>query len=108
MLSVFGSETLVELKNCIHLAELERLDGVGLHFYPKMRIEDLGNLLSYAKFNLITTDWEDIVVYYPSMIDLLDDIYLMGEANCLKKLRSSLTRNVTLAANSIYKGNFHA
>lgn len=106
MVSAFGSESLYQLRQALQLAEVERYGGIGLHIHPMMRMEDLGNLYSSTKFNLITVDYEDITISYPSMIDVMDDLSLMGESNVLLKTRHALGRKTLLAADSIYRGNF--
>ena len=37
------------------------------------------------------------------MIDLLDDLFLMGESNALIKRKEYLRKDISIAANSIYK-----
>lgn len=44
---------------------------------------DVSNLLSRAGFTLTTVDIDDIVVSYPSMFELLDDLRNMGESNAV-------------------------
>lgn len=53
--SMFGEGTLQELRNCLILAEQERLSGVGPHISPFASISDMGNLIGKAGFSLTTS-----------------------------------------------------
>ena len=44
---------------------------------------DISNLMSRAGFNLLTVDVDDIIIRYPSMWELLDDLRDMGENNAI-------------------------
>ncbi len=105
--SVFGLDSLCELRECLQLAEVERIGGFSPHISPMMRIEDLGNLLSKTGFNLITVDYESINVKYPGIMDLLDDLFLMGEsASLAEPSRTCLGKETLMAADALYRGKF--
>ena len=44
---------------------------------------DVGSLLARAGFNLTTIDMDEIVINYPSMFELLEDLQAMGEQNAV-------------------------
>ena len=44
---------------------------------------DISNLMSRAGFNLLTVDVDEIIIGYPSMWELLDDLRDMGENNAI-------------------------
>lgn len=44
---------------------------------------DISNLLGRAGFTLLTVDIDEIVVAYPSMWELMDDLRSMGESNAI-------------------------
>jgi hypothetical protein len=44
---------------------------------------DISNLMSRAGFNLLTVDVDEIIIRYPSMWELLDDLRDMGESNAI-------------------------
>ena len=46
---------------------------------------DISSLLSRAGFVMTTVDSEDIVINYPSIFELMEDLKLMGESNCIIK-----------------------
>ncbi|KNE65184.1 hypothetical protein AMAG_10836 [Allomyces macrogynus ATCC 38327] len=54
-------------------------------------------------FELRTVDVDEIVVDYPSMFKLIDDLHAMGESNVVLQRRSFLHRDTLLAASSIYQ-----
>ncbi len=63
----------------------------------------MGNLLSRAKFTLTTVDLDEIVIHYPSMFELMQDLQWMGENNALQLDHRKLSRQSLLAASAIYK-----
>ena len=91
------------------MAEIERTGGVSPHISPMTHVSDLGNLLSRAGFTLTTgcsfnvVDVDDIVVNYPTIFELMDDLSKMGESNCLIERKPYTSRDVFMAASAIYK-----
>lgn len=69
---------------------------------------DAPSLLSRAGLTLTTVDIEDFVVNYPSMWELMADLRDMGESNAILGRRPWVSRDVLLAAESIYKGVLHS
>lgn len=113
--SMFGGDTLYELRSSLQLAELERRGGLSPHVSPMVQAVDVANLLQSAGFNLITVDSDELVVAYPSMFELMQDIQNMGEGNVNVSSERHLSRKVIAAAASIYKemygnedGSIHA
>lgn len=82
MASVFGGDTLYELRSSLQLAELERRGGISPHISPFTEIRDVGNLLTNAGFVMLTIDTDEIVVNYPTMFELMWD--LKGIKECFK------------------------
>lgn len=44
---------------------------------------DVSNLLGRAGFTLLTVDIDEIIVNYPSMWELMEDLQAMGEGNAI-------------------------
>jgi len=81
---------------------------------------DVSNLLGRAGFTLLTVDVDDVVVSYPSIFELVEDLKNMGEGNavidrcvlprcCLAQTdhyssRNFLHRDTLLAASAAYQG----
>jgi len=100
--SVFGGQTLFELRTSLQLAEIEREGGFGPHISPFLEPNDLAMLLTSAGFNLITIDTDEFKINYPSMFELLFDLQDMGESNASWNRRVCLKRDSLIAAASIY------
>lgn len=103
MASFFGGDTLFELRSALQLAETERLGGLSPHISPFVQIRDVGALLNRTGFTMLTIDTDEIVVGYPTMFELLWDLKGMGENNAAFNRPLHLSRDVLMAAASIYK-----
>ncbi|XP_038071596.1 arginine-hydroxylase NDUFAF5, mitochondrial-like [Patiria miniata] len=101
--SIFGSDTLFELRCSLQLAEQEREGGFAPHISPFTDMQDLGNLLTRAGFNMLTIDIDEVTVNYPSMLELMQDLKGMGESNASWSRKSVLHRGTQTAAAAIYK-----
>jgi len=101
--TIFGTDTLYELRCSLQLAEIEREGGFGQHVSPFTEMRDIGGLLQRAGLNLTTIDFDEIVIDYPSMFELMEDLKGMGENNCTWKRKHVLNRDTMLAASAIYK-----
>ncbi|XP_006817426.1 arginine-hydroxylase NDUFAF5, mitochondrial-like [Saccoglossus kowalevskii] len=101
--SMFGADTLFELRCSLQLAEIEREGGFAPHISPFTDIQDIGNLLNRAGFNLLTVDVDEIVVSYPSMFELMQDLKGMAENNASWSRKLLLHRESMMAAAAIYK-----
>jgi len=102
--AMLGGDTLFELRTSIQLAEQERRGGISPHVSPLADVRDVGGLLQKAGFQMLTVDVEDIVVDYPDMFALMEDLQAMGEGNCvLNREMGPIGRDVLLAADAIYK-----
>ncbi|XP_063774607.1 arginine-hydroxylase NDUFAF5, mitochondrial isoform X2 [Pseudophryne corroboree] len=75
--AMFGGETLYELRCSLQLAEIEREGGFSPHVSPFTAVNDLGNLLGRAGFNMLTIDTDEIQVHYPGMFELMKDLQEM-------------------------------
>lgn len=104
--SMISEESLYELRTSLQLAESERRGGISPRVSPLVTVNDMTTLLKQSGFNLVTIDIDEIVVGYPDLFAILDDIQLMGEQNATNTLVSALPRDVLLAAQAIYK-EFH-
>ncbi|EGW31487.1 uncharacterized protein SPAPADRAFT_62057 [Spathaspora passalidarum NRRL Y-27907] len=102
--TLYGGDTLYELRTSLQLAELERRGGISPRVSPLVRVNDIGNLLNRAGFGMLTIDAQDIVVGgFPDIISLCEDLQIMGEQNAVLSRSGYLPKDVLLAANEIYK-----
>ncbi|XP_059608963.1 arginine-hydroxylase NDUFAF5, mitochondrial [Phlebotomus argentipes] len=103
MASLFGGETLYELRSALQLAESERKGGISPHISPFAHIRDIGGLLNRAGFTMLTIDTDEIVVGFPSMFALLWDLKGMAENNAAFNRPLHLPRDTLIAASAIYE-----
>lgn len=101
--SLFGGDTLYELRSSLQLAEIERKGGLSPHISPFTQIRDVGALLNRAGFTMLTIDTDEIVVGYPSMFELMWDLKGMAENNAAFNRPAHISRETMLAASAIYK-----
>ncbi|KAL8283706.1 hypothetical protein RQP46_005501 [Phenoliferia psychrophenolica] len=101
--SMFGGDTLFELRTALQLAEIEREGGFSPRISPMTNSQSVTSLLNRAGFNLSTVDVDEIQIRYPSIYELVDDLKWMGESNAVINRRPHLRRDTLLAAASIYK-----
>lgn len=101
---MFGGDTLFELRTSLQLASLDRLGGMGTHTSPLADVRDVGGLLQRAGFRLLTVDVDDLIVDFPNVFALMEDLQAMGEQNCVRmRTEGPLNRDVLLAADGIYR-----
>lgn len=101
--SMFGGDTLFEMRSSLVLAELEREGGFAPHVSPFTEIRDIGGLLNQAGFTMLTIDSDEITVGYPSMFELMWDLQGMGENNAGLNRKLHLHRDTLVAASAIYQ-----
>jgi NADH dehydrogenase [ubiquinone] 1 alpha subcomplex assembly factor 5 len=101
--SMFGGQTLVELKEVLMLAESETAGGVAPRVSPFADVKDLGNLLQRAGFALPVADSEIITVRYENPLKLFADLRGMGESSVLNaRSRKPLRRDTLMRAADLY------
>lgn len=102
--AMFGGDTLFELRTSIQLAEQERRGGISPHVSPLADVRDVGSLLQRVGFKMVGVDVDDIVVDYPDIFALMQDLQAMGEGNAvLGREMGPIQRDVLLAADAIYR-----
>lgn len=106
MASMISEDSLFELRRSLQLAESERRGGMSPRVSPLVTVNDISSLLKQNKFNLVTIDVEEIIVGYPDLFAILQDLQLMGENNANKAHTGALPRDVLTAAQAIYR-TFH-
>ncbi|KAM7539092.1 hypothetical protein Aperf_G00000050624 [Anoplocephala perfoliata] len=102
------SSTFKQLRVALQLAETERLGGFYNHVNPFIESARFGELLKENGYSLISLDVDEIVIHYPSMFELMDDLRGMGESNAAINRPLRLNKNVLFAASSIYQERFGA
>jgi NADH dehydrogenase [ubiquinone] 1 alpha subcomplex assembly factor 5 len=103
MASMFGGQTIYELRCSLQLAEIEREGGFAPHVSPFTEPADIASLLNRSGYSMITIDCDEVRISYPSMFELMFDLQGMGENNAAWNRKSHLHRDTLLAAASIYR-----
>lgn len=101
--SMFGGDTLFELRTSLQLAEIERYGGLSPRISPFVESSDVGNLMQKAGFQMLTVDAEELIVDYPNVLALMEDLKLMGENNSVLMTPPPLTKDLLLAVEPIYR-----
>lgn len=105
--SLWGGETLSELRTVLIEAELAEEGGAGPRVSPFADVRDLGGLLQRAGFALPVVDTDTLEVTYSDALALMRDLRAMGEANAVRERRRGFTRRATLArAAALYAERF--
>uniref|UniRef100_A0A2P2HXL0 Arginine-hydroxylase NDUFAF5, mitochondrial n=1 Tax=Hirondellea gigas TaxID=1518452 RepID=A0A2P2HXL0_9CRUS len=101
--SMFGGDTLYQLRSSLLMAEMEREGGISSHISPFTEVQDIGGLLGQAGFEELTIDTEDITIGYPSMFELLWDLQGMAENNASVTRKPYISRDTLMAAAALYQ-----
>ena len=105
--ALFGGETLRELRECLYEAELNLRGGVSQHISPFADIQDCGNLLQRAGFNLPVIDKERFTLTYRDSFQLMRDCRGMGEGNILNaRDKRFMPKSLFTQADNIYKSRY--
>ncbi len=105
--SVFGGDTLRELRGVLAEAEIDIDGGLSPRVSPFADVRDLGSLLQRAGFALPVVDTETITVHYADPFRLLTDLRGMGESNAaIERRRTPLRRSTLMHAISNYIESF--
>lgn len=105
--TLFGGQTLHELRTCLAEAESRVTGGLSPRIAPMGEIRDLGGLLHRAGFALPVADSDTIRVTYADAFALMRDLRAMGEGNALaNRLRQPTRRAVFDRAADLYATHF--
>ena len=102
--TMFGGDTLWELREALLRAEAESEGGASPRVSPFVDVRDAGDLLNRARFTLSVADVDTVTVTYPDVFRLMADLRGMGETNAARARRRTFTRRDTLMrAGAIYR-----
>ncbi|KAG0631699.1 hypothetical protein M758_1G273200 [Ceratodon purpureus] len=104
--TMFGGETLRELRISCTVAQMELEGGVSPRVSPLAEVRDAGNLLTRAGFALPTVDVDEITVRYPSAIELIEHLRSMGETNAVRERMLTVKRDTALRTAAVYQEMF--
>ncbi|MGH6949354.1 MAG: methyltransferase domain-containing protein [Vitreimonas sp.] len=105
--SLFGGDTLNELRLSLIEAESELTGGAGPRVAPFADLQDIAGLLQRAGYALPAADRDVITVRYAEPMRLLADLRAMGETAALtERSPRGLSRRVLARAFDIYRQRF--
>lgn len=105
--SLFGGDTLSELRLSLIEAESELTGGAGPRVAPFADLGDIAGLLQRAGFALPAADRDVFTVRYAEPMRLLADLRAMGETAALtERSPRSLSRRILSRAFDIYRRRF--
>lgn len=105
--SLFGGETLHELRLSLIEAESEITGGAGPRVSPFADLQDIAGLLQRAGFALPAADRDVVTVRYGEPIRLLADLRAMGETSALRERNPrALSRGILARAFNIYRERY--
>ena len=107
IVTMFGGQTLHELRACLAAAETHVSGGLSPRVAPMGEIRDLGALLQRAGLALPVADSETIDTEYRDAFHLMRDLRAMGESNALTgRLRRTTAPGVLQEAARLYDARF--
>lgn len=89
--TLFGNDTLADLRRALMAAELECCGGASPRISPMADIRDLGALMQRAGFVDPVVDAETLAISHAGPLALMHDLAAMGESNALRERRAGLT-----------------
>ena len=105
--SLFGGETLHELRLSLIEAESELTGGAGPRVSPFADLQDIAGLLQRAGFALPAADRDVVTVRYGEPMKLLADLRAMGETSALRERNPrALSRRILARAFEIYRERY--
>lgn len=105
--TLFGGETLKELRGCLMEAEIEVRGGYGPRIAPFAEAPDLIDLLRRTGFNMPVVDSDRVTVSYDNPVALMRDLRSLGEGNVLiDRPRKGLNRAILMRASQLYAERF--
>jgi SAM-dependent methyltransferase len=105
--TVFGGETLRELRSVLMEAEGEISGGASPRVSPFVDVREAGNLLTRAGFALPVVDTDTLTVTYPDLFKLMADLRAMAETNAVRaRSRRPVSRALFLRAAALYAERF--
>lgn len=101
--SMFGGETLHELRDVLTQTEINMLGGLSPRVFPFADKPQMGGLLQRAGFSLPVVDSEIVHVTYDHMFKLMHDLRYMGEGNAVAaRNKMPLPRSFFMEAAKLY------
>lgn len=105
--TLFGGDTLQELRICMNLAEQEREGGVAPRLAPMLSLSEWGNVFSRSSFKLPSADVMRSQVELETMFDLLVLLQDTAEQSALTQSTIRANKDTLIAAAALYQTLFN-
>lgn len=83
IMTFFGEENLIELKNYFMQLELEVSNGMSPRFIPNITVKDAGRILQNTGFKSAISSVDTLAVNYKSMLEAVSHLRSIAQTNCL-------------------------
>lgn len=103
LMSMFGGNTLYELRSAFALAEKECEGGLSPHVSPMVDGAGISGLLLQSGFNLPSIDMDRHLLQYASPFHVMEHIQRMGEGAVHHMRRPNVPRSTLVAMAAIYE-----
>lgn len=105
--TLFGGETLTELRQSFMAVEMQEGQGATPHIFPFVDIKDAGMLMQRAGFHMPVADGYHLAVTYENVLSLMQDLRGMGEGNILAMRKNyGLNRPLLASVDQHYHHHF--
>jgi SAM-dependent methyltransferase len=106
LFSLFGGDTLHELRDAIQHTELHLYGGCAPRLSPMISLHDMAALLQQSGFALPVVDHDHVTLTYTHLKTLVQDIRGMGQSNAVtKRNRTFLTRDFWQQVEEYYRAH---
>lgn len=102
LMTMFGGNTLYELRSSLSMVQTESLGGVAAHVSPMIDGAGISTLMLQSGFNLPSIDLDRHVLLYESPYHLMEHLADMGEGAC-HMIRRPLSRTTLSCATAVYE-----
>lgn len=105
--SMFGGETLFELREALNHAEMKIKGGISPRVAPFADKQQMGALMQRTGYALPVIDSELITISYDSIFALMKDVRFMAEGNAVSARSKTMTsRSIMMEAAKYYAENY--
>lgn len=105
--SLFGGETLYELRETLTQTEMKLKGGISPRVFPFADKQQMGALMQRTGFALPVIDSELITITYDSIIHLMKDLRYMAEGNIVRERNTQpLSKRFIQDADDYYRTHF--
>lgn len=105
LLSMFGGNTLYELRSSLTMVQTEMLGGVSSHVSPMVDGAGISTLLLQSGFNLPSIDLDRHVLMFETPFHVMEHLGATGEGAC-HLTRKALPRDVLAGTAAVYQAMY--